>query len=106
MVRGELFRLRLPRGARGSEQRGARYAVVVQADELLALSTVVVAPTSTRALAASFRPTISVRGRRTKLLLEQLTAVDVTRLGRPVGALSRRELDEVDEGLKLVLGLR
>jgi mRNA interferase MazF len=41
MVRGEVFRLRAPRGA---EQRGARFAVVVQADELLALSTVLVAP--------------------------------------------------------------
>ena len=106
MERGDIVEFVPARGARGREQRGKRFGVVLQADELLALSTVVVAPTSTRALAASFRPTISVRGRRTKLLLEQLTAVDVTRLGRPVGALSRRELDEVDEGVKLVLGLR
>ncbi|HEX8157242.1 MAG TPA: type II toxin-antitoxin system PemK/MazF family toxin [Solirubrobacteraceae bacterium] len=42
--------------ARGHEQHGARYAVVVQADELLGLSTVLVSPTSTRARAATFRP--------------------------------------------------
>ena len=53
MVRGEVFRLRLPRGVRGSEQRGARYAVVVQADELLALSTVLVSPTSVAAILVS-----------------------------------------------------
>jgi hypothetical protein len=36
MVRGELFRLPAPRSARGHE-RGARFAVVVQADEFLGL---------------------------------------------------------------------
>jgi mRNA interferase MazF len=56
VVRGEVRRLRVPRGRRGSEQRGARFAVIVQADELLALSTVLVAPTSRSAPAQSFRP--------------------------------------------------
>ena len=37
-VRGEVYALRAPRGARGHEQAGARFAVVVQSD-LLALST-------------------------------------------------------------------
>jgi mRNA interferase MazF len=35
MVRGEVLRLPAPRATRGREQRGARYAVVVQADEFL-----------------------------------------------------------------------
>jgi mRNA interferase MazF len=39
VVRGKVFRLPAPRGARGHEQRGARYAVIVQADEFLDLST-------------------------------------------------------------------
>jgi mRNA-degrading endonuclease toxin of MazEF toxin-antitoxin module len=33
-VRGEVFRLRAPRGSRGHEQSGPRYAVVVQSDQL------------------------------------------------------------------------
>ena len=45
-VRGEVYRLRSPRGARGHEQAGVRYAVVVESD-LLPLSTWLVAPTST-----------------------------------------------------------
>ncbi len=49
MVRGELFKLPAPKGAKGHEQRGSRYAVVVQADELLGLSTVLVSPTSASA---------------------------------------------------------
>ena len=54
VVRGEIFRLPAPRGARGHEQRGTRYAIVVQADEFLDLGTVLVSPTSTSARAASF----------------------------------------------------
>jgi hypothetical protein len=44
MVRGEVFRLPPPKSARGHEQRGAYYAVVVQADEVLGLSMLFVSP--------------------------------------------------------------
>jgi mRNA interferase MazF len=105
MVRGEIFRLPAPRGARGREQKGARYAVVVQADEFLALSTTLVAPTSTGARAATFRPTISLDGTQTRVLVEQTTVVDPQRLGRSAGRLDAAELRAVDEALALVLGL-
>ena len=105
MVRGQLFRLPAPRGARGHEQRGARFAVVVQADELLDLSTVLVSPTSTSARPASFRPAISLEGRETRVLVEQTTVVDPRRLGRSAGRLEANELRAVDEALTLVLGL-
>jgi mRNA interferase MazF len=105
VVRGEVFRLRLPRGTRGREQRGARYAVVVQADELLALSTVLVSPTSTSAPGRSFRPTIEVDGLPTRVLVEQTTAISRDRLGRSAGRLSAAELRDVDASLALVLGL-
>jgi mRNA interferase MazF len=105
VVRGEVFRLRLPRGARGSEQRGARYAVVVQADELLALSTVLVSPTSTSAPARSFRPTIGVDGKPTRVLVEQTTAISPDRLGRSAGRLSATELRDLDAALALVFGI-
>jgi mRNA interferase MazF len=105
VVRGEVFRLRSPRGARSSEQRGTRYAVVVQADELLALSTVLVSPTSASAPPRSFRPTIEIDGTRTRVLVEQTTAIGPDRLGRSVGRLSAGELRDLDEALALVLGL-
>jgi mRNA interferase MazF len=105
LVRGEVFRLRLPRGARGSEQRGARFAVVVQADELLALSTVLVSPTSTSAPPRSFRPTIEIDGAPTRVLVEQTTAVSPDRLGQSAGRLSAAELRDLDAALALVLGL-
>ena len=105
MVRGEVRRLRFPRDRRGSEQRGERFAVVVQADELLALSTVLVAPTSRSAPARSFRPLIEVRGEATRVLVEQTTAVSTERLGDSSGRLTAQELRAVDEALALVLGL-
>lgn len=105
MVRGEIFRLPEPRGARGHEQRGARYAVVVQADEFVDLSTVLVSPTSASARAASFRPEITLDGRETRVLVEQTTVVDPERFGRPAGRLDAGELRAIDEALMLVLGL-
>lgn len=105
MVRGEVFRLPSPRTARGREQRGARYAVVVQADEFMALSTTLVAPTSTAARPATFRPAIELDGNETRVLIEQTTVVDPERLGRSAGRLDADELLAVDEALALVLGL-
>ncbi len=105
MVRGEVFHLAAPRGIRGHEQRGARYAVVVQADELLDLSTTLVAPTSTSARPTSFRPTIMLAGRDTRVIVEQTTVVDPQRLGRSAGRLDQRALRAVDEALALILGL-
>jgi mRNA interferase MazF len=105
VVRGEVFRLPSFRGRRGHGQRGARYAVVVQADEFLALSTTLVAPTSTSARAASFRPTIELGGAETRVLVEQTTVVDSERLGVSAGRLAARELRAVDEALALMLGL-
>jgi mRNA interferase MazF len=105
MVRGEIFRLPAPRAARGHEQRGARYAVIVQAEEFLGLSTVLVSPTSASARAASFRPMITLAGQETRVLVEQTTVVDPGRLGRSAGRLEASELRAVDEALMLVLGL-
>ena len=105
MVRGEVFRLRVPRAARGLEQRGPRYAVVVQADELLALSTVLVSPTSTAAPPRSFRPTVDVQGTQTRVLVEQTTAITPDRLGESVGRLDASELRALDSALALVFGL-
>ena len=100
-MRGEIFRLRTPRGSRGHEQAGVRYAVVVQSDDL-PLSTLLVAPTSTAARAASFRPEVEIAGRVTRVLAEQTAAVDPSRLGDSAGFLSFDELRRVDAALRIV----
>ena len=79
--------------------------MIVQADELLGLSTVLVSPTSASARAASFRPAITIGGVATRVLVEQTTVVDPQRLGRSAGRLDGDELQGVDDALALVLGL-
>ena len=104
MRRGDVFEFRLPRGL-GHKQLGRRYGVVVQSDLLLPRSVVVVAPTSRSARPASFRPEIVVEQAATKVLVEQVGAVDATRLGGLVGHVSPEEMWGIDQALMTVLGL-
>ena len=105
MERGDVYAFVPAHKRRGHEQRGRRYAVVVQGNELVALSTVVVVPTSTEAVPSAFRPEVELAGRRTRVLVDQVGAFDVSRFGRRVGRLAHSELREVDEALQLVFGL-
>lgn len=104
MLRGDVYRFRVPRGI-GHEQRGDRFGLVVQADEFLPRSIVIVAPTSRGARPASFRPEILVGRSATRVLVEQIGAVDVQRLGNIAGHLSAEEMWGVDEALSTILGL-
>jgi mRNA interferase MazF len=99
-----VHRVRVPKGV-GHEQAGARYAVIVQADELLPRSVVLVAPTSTSARPASFRPEVTIAGEATRVLVEQVGAVDVQRLGARVRTLPADDMWAIDEALATVLGL-
>jgi mRNA interferase MazF len=104
-VRGDLYRLRAPKDVRGHEQSAARFAVVVQSDDL-PLSTWIVAPTSTARRKATFRPEIEIDGVRTSVMVEQLTVIDPeSRLGQFAGRLSAAELRAVNAALVTVLGL-
>lgn len=103
-MRGDVYRLRAPKDAHGREQRGTRYAVVVQSD-LLPLSTWLIAPTSASARPASFRPEIEIDGKTTHVLVEQTTAIDPQRLGERAGRLALHELVEIDRALRIVLDL-
>ncbi len=104
MRRGDIFSLRLPKGT-GHEQYGRRYGVVVQSDALLPRSVVLIAPTSTSARSASFRPEIEVEGIETRVLVEQIGAVDIGRLGDLAGRLTSEEQWGVDAAILTVLGL-
>ncbi len=79
---------------------------MVQSDALLPRSVVLVAPTSRSARAASFRPEITVEEESTRVLVEQVGAVDAGRLGELVGHVTLEELWAIDEALITVFGLR
>jgi mRNA interferase MazF len=104
VIRGDVHAIRLPRG-RGHVQHGHRLAVIVQADDLLALSTVVVCPTSTSTPPASFHPEIAVGEASTRVMCELVGAVDASALGERVGHLALDEMQSVEDALALVLDL-
>jgi len=104
VVRGDVHSITLPR-RRGRVQHALRYAIVVQADDLLALATVVICPTSRSTPRASFHPEVTVLGEATRAMCEMVGAVDVGSLGEHVGHLSLDELRGVEDALILVLGL-
>lgn len=104
MRRGDIFSLRLPKGI-GHGQHGKRYGVVVQSDALLPRSVVLIAPTSASARSASFRPQIEIGGTETRVLVEQMGAVDINRLGDLAGHLSSEEQWGLDAAILTVLGL-
>ncbi len=103
MVRGDVHTITLARG-RGHVQHGGRYGVVVQADDLLALSRIVVCPTSRSAPPASFHPDITLGEEPTRVLCEMIGAVDARALGEQVAHLTLDEARAVDEALLLVRG--
>ena len=104
MRRGDVVRFRLPRGVRHT-QHGDRYGVIVQADEFLPRSVVIVAPTSKSARPASLRPQAHVEGETARVLVEQLGVVDISRLGNLVAHLTHDEMWGIDEVLTVVPGL-
>lgn len=104
-LRGAAYELRHPRGALGHEQQRNRYAVLVQTTAQMTLSTVLVAPTSTSAGPAVFRPEIDMLGLPTRVLVEQTTAVDWTRLGAFAGVLSVEEMQAVDAALSYIFDI-
>lgn len=104
-MRGDIHRLRVG-DERGHEQAGPRYAVVIQSDDVLALSTWIVAPTSTSRAESFLRPEIEIDGVPTRVLVEHMRAVDPeVRLGDFAGRLSAAEMDAVDQAMRTVLGL-
>lgn len=104
MVRGDVHEIVLPR-RRGRVQHGRRYALIVQADDLLALSTIVICPTSQSTPPATFHPEVSIGEASTRVMCEMVGAVDARALGKQVGHLTHDELQRVDDALLLVLNL-
>jgi mRNA-degrading endonuclease toxin of MazEF toxin-antitoxin module len=104
VVRGDVHAITLPR-RRGRVQHGRRYVLIVHADDLLTLSTVIVCPTSTSTPPATFHPAVQIGTEETRVMCEMVGAVDTRALGEQIAHLTLDELRRVDDALLLVLGL-
>ncbi len=71
------------------------------------LSVVTVIPTSTSARPSIHRPELEIGGQATRMLVDQVRAIDVNFVaGDPVDFLSRDELGEVEQALASYLGVQ
>ena len=104
MNRGDIYTITLKHGV-SSELYGRRFAVVLQSNSMLPRSVVIIAPTSQSALDASIRPNIEVQQQPTKVMVEQMKAVSVERLGKKVGRVAAEEQWMIDDALFALLGL-
>jgi len=104
MNRGDIFAITIHKGTK-NEQHGPRFAVILQSDALLPRSVVLVAPTSKSARPASIRPEITVQKQTTRVLLEQMSAISIERLGKRIGRVNVDEQWSIDDAIVAVLGL-
>ena len=103
-MRGDIHSIKGAKGRRGHEQGGGRFAVIIQSDDVLR-STVIVAPTSTSSAPGLIRPEVVLVGETTRVMVEQMMAVDWSRLGDPVAHLTHKDLHAVDVALRNVLSI-
>lgn len=106
MSRGDIYWVDL-NPTKGSEINKLRPCVLIGATPInQARHTVVVVPLST---AAQARPPITISvsclGKQVTAICDQIRSVDKSRLKKPAGHLSLKDLDALDEGLRQVLSL-
>ncbi|GMT42111.1 MAG: mRNA interferase PemK [bacterium] len=106
MIRGSVFRVNLD-PTRGSEIKKQRPCVLVGATPInKARRTVVVVPLSA---SGKPRPPIAIPvhclGKRVIAVCDQIRAVDKTRLIKKETVLSKKDMDSIDDGLRLVLSI-
>jgi mRNA interferase MazF len=91
-MRGEIWLVNLD-PTLGSEIKTTRPCVVVSPPEMHdRLRTVIVAPMTSKGQAAPFRIAVTHAGRKGLILLDQMRAVDKTRLAKKLGAVSAKTL--------------
>ena len=106
MKRGEIWWTEFD-PAKGAEVKKTRPAVILSIDSInRARGTVVLVPLSTAPRAyPPVSVTVSAAGRVSIAKCDQVRAVDKSRLGRRVGALSASDLRTVENAVRQVLGL-
>ena len=87
VVRGEVYWVHLD-PTRGSEIRKTRPALVISPDDMnQALSRVIIAPLTSKGQPLGCRPEVRFQGKRARILLDQIRAVDRQRLGEKMGSI-------------------
>ncbi|MEO3799426.1 type II toxin-antitoxin system PemK/MazF family toxin [Nonomuraea sp. B1E8] len=105
MIRGGVYPVDLGDAKRGHEQRGRRLGIVVSISQDH-WSTVTIVPTSTSARPAGFRPRLTIQGRETCALIDQIRTIDTQYvLGGLYDHLDSVAMGQVEYALVRYLGL-
>jgi len=75
----------------GSEIQKTRPCIVISPDEMQALKTVIIAPMTSKGFNYIFRPHITFEGREGLVLLDQIRAVDKTRIVKNIGKVQEEK---------------
>jgi mRNA interferase MazF len=104
-VRGDVYPIKTVKDTRGHEQSGDRFALAVQSDDAL-LSTVIIALTSTSCTPSAIRPEVDLGDAGlTHVMVDQMRAVDWSRLGEPIAHLSHDDMRAVDAAICNILSI-
>lgn len=83
-----------------SEIQKTRPCIVISPDEMKALKTVIVAPMTSKGFSFVFRPSIHFENKDGLVLLDQIRAVDKTRLIKKIGKVDTKTAKEIAETLQ------
>jgi len=85
--RGEVYWVELD-PTRGSEIRKTRPCLIISPDDMNAvLSRILMVPITSKGQALGCRPIIQFKGKKARILLDQIRSVDKVRLGKKMGKI-------------------
>jgi len=83
----------------GSEIQKTRPCIIISPDEMNILQTVIIAPMTSKGFDFIFRPKIKFENKNGLVLLDQIRAVDKTRIVKKIGAVEKRKSKEISKML-------
>lgn len=83
----------------GSEIRKTRPCIVISPNEMNRLKTVIIAPLTSQGFDFVFRPKIMFQNKKGLVLLDQIRAVDKSRLVKKIGSLTEEKAMEIADTL-------
>ncbi len=83
----------------GSEMQKTRPCIIISPDEMHALSTVIIAPMTSKGFAFLFRPKIHFENKEGLVVLDQIRAVDKSRLIKRLGTVEKTTAKQIADTL-------
>jgi len=89
----------------GSEIQKTRPCIIVSPDEMKALKTVIIAPMTSKGFSFIFRPHIHFEQKDGLVLLDQIRAIDKTRIIKKIGTVDEKTSKEIADTLQLMFSI-